>query len=118
MQNLRPDALWSCTIQRWFGRARTGAAALVPRPACCSAAASLPGLPHDKYAGLIAVDYHAISAQQDVQMAIAEPMTLVGQLTQLLTQLAIVVPCQWQRTLLRAASMTRHTRRSLISWHA
>src|SRR3546814_10810606 len=31
--------------------------------------------------GLLAVDHHALPAQQDMQTAIAEPATLVGQLT-------------------------------------
>lgn len=42
--------------------------------------------------GLLAVDHHALPAQQDVQTAIAEPATLVGQLAQLLTQTGIIVP--------------------------
>jgi DNA invertase Pin-like site-specific DNA recombinase len=42
--------------------------------------------------GLLAVDHHALPAQQDVQTAISEPATLVGQLAQLLTQIGIIVP--------------------------
>ena len=42
--------------------------------------------------GLLAVDHHALPAQQDMQTAIAEPATLVGQLAQLLTQASIIVP--------------------------
>src|SRR5690606_13780928 len=42
--------------------------------------------------GLLAVDHHALPAKQDVQTAIAEPATLVGQLAQLLTQTGIIVP--------------------------
>src|SRR5690606_26055279 len=42
--------------------------------------------------GLLPVDHHALPAQQDMQTAIAEPATLVGQLAQLLSQLGIVGP--------------------------
>src|SRR5690606_18045096 len=42
--------------------------------------------------GLLAVDHNALPAQQDMQTAIAEPATLVGQLAQLLAQTSIIVP--------------------------
>src|SRR5690606_32573654 len=42
--------------------------------------------------GLLAVDHHALPAQQDMETAIAEPPTLGGQLAQLLTKRGIIVP--------------------------
>ena len=42
--------------------------------------------------GLLAVDHHALPAQQDMQTAIAEPATLVGQFAQLLAQTGVIVP--------------------------
>ncbi|KZX53883.1 hypothetical protein A3711_02785 [Erythrobacter sp. HI00D59] len=42
--------------------------------------------------GLLTVDQHAISAQQDVLTAITEPPPLVGQLAQLLAKLGVIVP--------------------------
>ena len=42
--------------------------------------------------GLLAVDHHALPAQQDVQTTIAEPATLVRQLTQLRSQPGVIVP--------------------------
>jgi response regulator NasT len=41
--------------------------------------------------GPLAVNHHALPAQQDVQMAIAEPATTVGLLAQLLAKLGIIV---------------------------
>ncbi len=42
--------------------------------------------------GLLAVDHHALPAQQNVQPATAEPATLVDQLAQLLAKRAVIVP--------------------------
>lgn len=42
--------------------------------------------------GLLPVDHHALPAQQDMQTAIAEPATLVGQPSQLLAQNSVIVP--------------------------
>ena len=42
--------------------------------------------------GLLAVDHHALPAQQDVQASIAEPATLVGKRAQPLAKRGIVVP--------------------------
>src|SRR5690606_41331344 len=66
-----------------------------PRADCAPAAASTP---HRQAfllvepLGLLAVDHHPLPAQQDMQTAIAEPATLVGQLPQLLSQTGIIVP--------------------------
>ena len=44
-----------------------------------------------KSLGLLPVDQDPLSAQQDMQTAIAEPATLVGQLAQLLMQTGVIV---------------------------
>ena len=42
--------------------------------------------------GLLPVDHDPLPTQQDVQTAIAEPATLIGQLAQLLSQIGVIVP--------------------------
>jgi len=42
--------------------------------------------------GFLAIDHHALPAQQDVQTTIAKPAALVGQLAQLLAKLGIIAP--------------------------
>jgi hypothetical protein len=94
--NRRPDAIWSCTksrLQRWFGRTSTGAGARVPNSTFAAPASpDRQSLLTVKALGLLAVDHHALPAQQDMQATIAEPASLVRQLAQLLAKLGIASP--------------------------
>src|SRR3546814_6630731 len=69
----------------------TGAGARVPT-ARLRLRRRLTASPSSEPLGLLAVDHHALPAQQDMKTAIAEPATLVRLLAQLLTKLGIIVP--------------------------
>ncbi len=73
--------------QHWGRRSRADNASAAASPPHCQAFLLVEPL------GLLAVDHHALPAQQNVQTVIAEPAPLVvGQIAQLVTQRSVIVP--------------------------